>query len=219
MLHYTFAAVTTTKFMRNLLTLLAGLFLLVSCSEENPAPIVSNADYFPNTPGSNWSYKGTFSSSMTVTGETVKMDGKDFFKIETSNSSNPTYLFKRNGEYYLRGFVQGVVDQNLLVLKDNVGVGSTWNQSITLNELDNLFKYTLIEKEITETINDVTYSNIMVVKMEQSFDYQGKLLPICQIVFYFAKGVGLVKMENEYHNLTGLESLNGSSELQYYKVN
>lgn len=205
--------------MRNLLTLLASIFLLVSCSEENPSPIVSNADYFPNTPGSSWNYKGTFSSSMTVTGETVKLDGKNFFKIESSNSSNPSYLFKQNGEYYLRGFVQGVVDQNLLVLKDHVDVGSTWNQHISLNGLNNIFKYTLTEKEITETINDVTYSNVIVVKMEQFFDYEDKLLPVCQITFHFAKGVGLVKMENQYHNLTGLEALNGSSELQYYKVN
>ena len=205
--------------MRNLLALLTGVILLVSCSDEELSPIVSNADYFPNTPGSSWSYKGIFSTSMTVTGETVKLDGKSFFEIESSNSSNPTYLSKRNGEYYLRGFVQGVGDQNLLVLKDNLGVGSTWNQSITLNGLDNIFNYTLIEKEITETINDVTYSNVIVVKMEQSFDYQGKLLPVCQIVFHFAKGVGLVKIENQYHSLTGLEALNGSSELQHYKVN
>jgi len=204
--------------MKKILNLVVVIFLLASCSENDPQPIVTNADYFPNTPGSNWSYEGIFSTSITLTGEKVKLDGKNYFKIE-STSSNPSYLAKGNGEYFLRGFVQGVADQNLLVLKDNVQEGSTWSQHITINKLDNTFTYSIVEKAVSKTINGITYSDIIVVKMEQSIEYQHSELPLSEVKFHFAKGVGLVKLENEYHSLTGLESLNGVSELHQYNIN
>ncbi|HEX5169652.1 MAG TPA: hypothetical protein VFW11_10800 [Cyclobacteriaceae bacterium] len=202
--------------MRKLLVIAACLFF-ASCSDD-PTPDFSRADYFPNTPGSSWSYQGVFSVLMTVTGETVKLDGKNYVKI-SSDTSTPTYLFKKNGEYYLRGFVQGATDQNLLVLKDNVGTGSRWNQQIKINKLDNAFDYTLMEKNTRETVNGITYSDVIVVKMEQSIKYGHEMLPVCEMVFHFAKGVGLVKMETQYDNLTGLDVLNGSTELEYYSVN
>ena len=180
--------------------------------------MTSDADYFPSTAGNKWTYEGVFSASITMTGEKVKLDGIDYFKIE-SNGFNPSYLYKNNNEYFLRGFVQGVTDQNLLVLKDNIQQGSTWQQHLMVNELDNTFTYSIIAKDTTEIINDISYNEVILVKMEQSFEYQSADLPFSERTFHFAKGVGLIKLETEYHPLTGLEALNGVSELHQYNLN
>jgi hypothetical protein len=204
--------------MNKLLAFLIGILLLTACSEEDPSPIISSTDYFPNTKGSSWHYKGSLSTSLVVTGEAIKLDGKDYFKIESSNSSVSTYVAKKNGEYYLRGFVQGVSDQNLLVLKESVRVGAIWSQQLLINKVENLFTYTLVRKDAS-MINGINYDDVVTVKMEQSFTYQNQALPVCEVVFHFARGVGLVKLETDYHNLTGLQSLNGISELENYTVN
>jgi hypothetical protein len=85
--------------------------------------------------------------------------------------------------------------------------------------LDNTFTYSIVEKGVSITVGGFTFSDIIVVKMEQAIEYQNSVLPLSEVKFYFAKGVGLVKLENEYHSLTGLESLNGVSELHQYNIN
>ena len=207
--------------MRYLCFLIVG-FILVSCSKDevNPKPVFSNTDYFPNSTGSSWTYEGVFEGEMTVTGETKKFDGKEYSEIETidASGSSLSYLFKSDGKYYLRGFVADVADIELLILKENESESATWKQSISANGGVSTFKYTIIEKNIEETIGSNTFQNVIIVGMQQSFTFLGTKYPLSIIVFHFAKGVGIIKIETEYDPITGLEDLNGISELVDYEI-
>lgn len=207
--------------MQKILTLLVAVLLLSSCSsEEDPKPVVSADDYFPNTNGSSWSYTGVFSAEMAVTGNTKKFDGRVYSEIESTNDAgtSSSYLFKSKGVYRMRGFVAGVADLDLLILKDNVSEASTWEQSITINGVNTLFTYTLTDKNISEEVNQVVYDDVIIVRMEQSYEFLGMEYPLSTITFHFAKGIGIIKIETEYDSLTGLDYLNGITEISGYVI-
>jgi hypothetical protein len=202
------------------LVTLSVLFLASCSKDQDPQPAVSNTDYFPNTTGSTWTYTGIFDAEMVVTGETSEFDSEIYYEIESTNTagSSSSYLFKNNGHYYMRGFVSDAADLNLLVLKDNVNEAATWEQTISANGLNTIFRYTLTDKNIEEVIDGTTFENVIVVRMDQSYEFLGTEFPLSTITFYFAKGVGIIKIDTQYDPSTGLESLNGISELESYEI-
>jgi hypothetical protein len=201
------------------LLLVAIVALCFSCSkDEDKKSILSNEDYFPNTTGSSWTYDGPLEATMVVTGETKTVDGKIYSELLSEGAqSGESYLFKRSGEYYLRGFA-GSGDVDLLVLKDDVNEGTTWTQNISFNGTQNKFTYTLAEKNIQEEVGDETFENVIVVAVHQRTVAFGFEVDIADLTFHFAKGVGIIRIDTEYDPITGYDAFNGITEIVSYTI-
>jgi hypothetical protein len=59
---------------------------------------------------------------------------------------------------------------------------------------------------------------VIVVRMNPSFQFLGPQYEVPTMHFQFAKGVGLIQIDTEYDPITGLESLNGTSELTDFEI-
>jgi hypothetical protein len=193
--------------------------LSFSCSkDEDKKTILSNEDYFPNTTGSTWTYDGPLEATMTVTGETEIFDGKTYSELISEGAqSGESYLFKGSGDYFLRGFAgSGAI--NLLVLKDDVEEGTEWKQDITYNGTKNKFVYTLENKNIQEDVGGKTFENVIVVHVHQTTVAFGFEVDVADLTFHFAKGVGLIRIDTDYEEITGFDGFNGITEVVSYTI-
>jgi hypothetical protein len=196
----------------------AFLTLGFSCSkDENKQSILSNEDYFPNTTGSTWTYDGPLESTMTVTGETKTFDGKIYSELMSEGAqSGESYLYKNSGKYFLRGFAGVPVE--LLILKDNVNEGAEWSQDITYNGTKNTFTYTLAQKNIQEQIGTELFDNVIVVQIHQTTVAYGFEVDLADFSFHFAKGIGIIRIDTDYDEITGYDGFNGTTEIVDYTI-
>lgn len=189
---------------------------IVSCSkkdEEDPQPATSTSnDYFPTTANSSWEYGGDDPYKGSVTGATKVINGKTYFELETARDSDiqKSYLRKENGAYWALGMMNAETIE-MVVLKDNVPVGNSWEYKIPFDEmelegfteedkealeifagLETKIKYTIAEKDITKTVAGKTFNNVIHVKYDASVSFSGQDMPLATTHYYFAKGVGLI---------------------------
>ncbi|WP_133259528.1 hypothetical protein [Pseudochryseolinea flava] len=195
------------------------LALSFACSkDESKESIVSRDDYFPNTPGTTWTYDGPLEGTMVVTSERKTFGDKVYSElVQEGAQSGASYLNKGSGDYYLRGFA-GLGEIDLLVLKDDVDEGATWDQNITYQGTSAKVYYTLSQKNIEETIDGETFNNVIVVEVNVTTSAFGSALTVAALTFHFGKGVGIVRIETDYEVLTGLSGFNGTTDLVDYTI-
>lgn len=182
---------------------------LVSCSKDEadpaPAPIVEQ-DYMPVTAKSTWTYGGTNPYTSTVTGATKVINGKTYHEMETNEdgTTRKSYLLKDKGVYTAKGFISQFESLELVVLKEAAAVGESWEQTSTINGADTKLKFTMVEKDISKTVEGKTYKNVIHVKMETSLSFMGAgFITISTSNFYYAKGVGLILSDLIFSGLDG----------------
>jgi hypothetical protein len=189
---------------------------IASCSkkddeEPQPATTASN-DYFPTTAKSSWEYGGDDPYKGSVSGATKVIDGKTYFELETTRGTDvqKSYLRKENGAYWALGMMNSESIE-MVVLKDNVPVGNSWEYRIPFDQmeleglteedkqaleifegLETKIKYTIAEKDITKTVEGKSYNKVIHVKYDASVTFFGQDMPLATSHYYFAKGIGLI---------------------------
>lgn len=168
-----------------------------------------NATYFP----------GSEPRTLYNIIDTESINGKQYYKFSPPNDPNPyvqtgpyLYLNKTNGDYFYRvgetqyfnsgvqyGYEEGY---EYIILKDYLEVNDTWSGSYSYNQVDfsipNTTTYNvnytgqILEKNATEIINNVTYNNIIKVKISNTNVYNSTTSHYIH-EFWFAKNIGLVK--------------------------
>lgn len=176
--------------------LVAGM--LISCGKEEDANPASAAeqDYLPTTTGSTWTYGGISPYTATVTGATKVINGKTYREMETQQGStvNKSYVLKEKGVYTAVGLVAGTGNlEEIAILKAETPVGKPWEQTATINGIDTKMTLSIVEKDISKTVEGKTYNNVINVKMVSSYSFMGQDLGFTTTAHYFfAKGVGLI---------------------------
>jgi hypothetical protein len=182
----------------------------IKVDSSNITPPVG--DYQPLGTNSNWSYDkfdATGSLADTtyglVTGAVVAVNGKNYniIKFEDSNGLLDTsFIRKEPGNYYT------VVDLDLnfgtggrkeaLQLKDNVAVGSTWNNDYDVTPpgvpgtLTGRLTHTILEKAVPVTLDGITYPDVIKVKIEAFTVAAGSAVLMATQEAWYARGVGLI---------------------------
>src|SRR5690606_37284263 len=89
------------------------------------------------------------------------VDGKQYAVIEAqSNSSASKALIReQDGNIYTRQGEFGFAE--VLYVKTNAGIGEQWNFTITVNNMETLYEYTMVAKGITKTVNGREYQNVL----------------------------------------------------------
>lgn len=131
---------------------------------------------------------------------------------------------KNGGDYYFRydtqSFTSGTIsgtqsDIEFIILKDYLNVGQTWNtnvaqtttytnSSIPAQTTNISYAGTIIDKIASFSINGTPYPNVIKVKILQTATPTGQAPQVSENFYWFAKDVGLIKVEN---------SINGGSPI------
>ena len=185
------------------------------------------ADYYPRTTNSNWSYefdddptdtlfRKVIPQTMTALGNTYNIF------METSDISagfdSSGYFRRSGGDYYQYldvGFVfdlnESVWGENLF-LKDNVAASTTWTSGVfsgTYTYVDNngatvtvpirvRMKETIQQKDVSVTVNSVSYPFTIVVKEEYEYSFDGGTtwdISDVYSIYDYTRGIGLIKWE------------------------
>ncbi len=183
-----------------------------------------NTDYFPLTNPSWWSYTyseltGVGDTSYNVVYGTKTYNANTYTEIQDNFQATPydtAHYRKATNDYwewaptgyysYFIGFESSVY-ADINFLKENSTIGTTWTTAAYSGSVDDgngnllpaTLKYTfkITETNTSITVNSVTYSNVIHVTVAPAFTVAA--LGITDGVsenddYYYAKGVGLVKM-------------------------
>ncbi|MDQ6608263.1 MAG: hypothetical protein M3Y85_00370 [Bacteroidota bacterium] len=185
---------------------------------------VDNSDYFPNTPSSWWKYYGFDyngfydSSFITCLYSRQTLNGKTYSLYSFYSGKVPkvdTFWIRKQAGDYIEKANKRLLDlsgyyglyapgQEVVFLKDNVPIGTSWNtDTLLLSPPEVTFKqrfyqqFTIVQKDATDVINGITYTNIITVELVYNVDKldgagfsQSKF-----ITNTFAKNIGLIKHE------------------------
>ncbi|WP_089890326.1 hypothetical protein [Chitinophaga arvensicola] len=197
--------------------LIAILFMvtaLFSCSKEMSTegegnlPPTSHCDYAPYTNGSSFSYinvnrsKDTVAYTLTVSEDTT-INGILYKKV--GNDSVFTCSNCKDGIYTQVASIltfQGYSadDLKLTYLKDNVPVGTMWQDTITVSNggasTSGILEFTVMEKDITKAVNGKDYASVIAIKMDAYAIVLGNPVSVGTIsTSYYGKGVGLIEAD------------------------
>ena len=189
----------------------AFILFIISCkktSETSPPP--PQDTYLTTTTGSTWSYHQTDFSGVTPisTDYTVTSSSKDTlinarsYHIFNLSTGDYQYLSLSGNDYHQldslpAGLGIGVFER--LYLKDNVNVGTTWTQSISVTipgvtiPVPVTLTYTIAEKGISRTVNSTNYTDVIHVSTTISSTIIPSASFTSNINSYYAKKYGLIE--------------------------
>lgn len=199
------------------------LLSLTSCSFEPLVPAIdsqanSSGDYWPTAINNNWSYQRDGSLYTTKIASTETVNGQLYYKflpqnstVSTATLTATTSLNKKSGVYKLKfddlninanGFTGTQTGYEFIILKDNLAVGETWSGSYTQTTTytgipvittNTTYTGTILEKNTSETVNTITYTDIIKVKITQTTAITGSIATTIATEYWFAKKIGVIK--------------------------
>jgi hypothetical protein len=194
---------------------------------------VPSSDYYPRTTNSNWAYEfdddplDTLQFRVIAPTHAALGNTYNIF-IATDDASqgydSSGYYRKSGGTYYewrdagaIFGFDQEIW-QETIFLKDDQAANHTWNSpsiSGTISGTPFLIreKYTILQKDVSVTVNGTPYPNTIVVeiRLEQNngVSWQDISAATGILKSYYSRGVGLIKQE--------LTSASGNVKLELFR--
>lgn len=217
-------------------TILAFFFLILifsACKKKDAGSTTNPAasSYINTNAGSSWNYQQTDSSAttpttsnytVTSTSNDTTINSRKYHVYNYSYGGNQ-YLSNSANEYYQFDSipVTGGSYVERLYLKDNVSAGTSWSQNFNLNIPNSPVPVSLmvtnkvVEKGISMTVNDVSYSDVIHVSTSLS----SALIPASSftssIDSYYAPKVGLIENNSKVHlDFLGLtENANTKTQL------
>jgi hypothetical protein len=193
--------------MKKLIFALFSLLVLaISCKKDDEDPVATPLPYMNMNSGTTWYYDiSTTDTSGNVTTvadtATVGVDtsiNSKTYKIVNHTSGAASYYNLTGNDYYQFQNLPAPLNTAVeaLYLKDNVGQGTSWTQTVNVDiggvPLPITLTYTLTEKDITKTVNGISYPEVIGVKT----DISSSLLPgaiSSDIKNYYARGAGLIE--------------------------
>ena len=148
---------------------------------------MNSSDYYPIAVGNTWTYK--MKDGRTFTNTVSGVDGATF-KMSNSLMNTTSNLRKEGGEYLTDGYEAG---KWLLMLKDDLKKGDTWEVSFKANGIDTTLVYTVKDVGTSRDVEGKTYEDVIFIDAESKMSMNGSPIPMKFFTqYYYAKGVGLV---------------------------
>lgn len=198
-----------------LVAIVIAVGTLASCKKEKSReePVkTGTCDYAPYTTGSLFEYEqvaagspDTVEYTLEVKGDST-VDGKVYRVLEADGVADDVSLFRCGGGDYIQladvsgltGTPLGIVQS--VYLKDNVGLGSSWNEKFpvdlpVIGSVDVTVTYTIMQRGTSKTVLGKVYKDVIGVRTEISVE---PFLPRTELsTNYYAKGVGLIELDTE----------------------
>lgn len=219
--------------MKTVIPFVLIIILFSACKKDDSNPTVNpSGDVYINTSdGSSWTYQQTDAtgpnpntSNYTVTSspnDTTINSRK--YHIYNYSYGGAEYLSNSGSEYYQYDSipVSGGIKIDRLYLKDNIAVGTSWNQNFNLTipgfplPVSLVVTNKIVEKGGSRTVNGTEYKDVIHVSTSLS----SALIPASSftsaIDSYYAPKVGLIENTSQIHlDYSGLtENVNSSTKL------
>ncbi len=207
--------------------LIAGALVLAilgtSCKKDDPVPAPGDTKFLNTAPGTTWNYKTVDNQDLTETLYTLSSTDRDtliagrsfhvYSYTDTSGSSNEFYNNTGNEYYQFSELAAGLPPIEFKYLVDNLNVGSTWSQPISITQVQQgvtltfnaTLKYTIVEKGNSVVLGTKTYGNTIKVKTDitnptvsSSLPLPITVQPITQDVYaIYAPKYGLIKRNTQ----------------------
>jgi hypothetical protein len=231
--------------MKKLVFALMILSALVSCQKEIDVTVPQQSggpaggggtggggstgsnSYNPITVGTWWKWKdsasGTFITD-TVTNITKTISGILFNAVKASNSTDTGWMASPSPNYYSAS--KGVspntgASYDLLIhfLNDTASVGYNWQYNAGQgNGFTAYLKTTIMERNISMTVQGVTYNNVIHTHQDLSYDILGTIMSFGSYEYYVAKGIGIIKIRSDL-GIAGSPTTKGCTDLVAYHIN
>ena len=200
------------------LTLFTSLTFLSCSSDDNKSEStgISTGNYWPMAVNNTWNFFGNgINSEIKIVGTAV-FDGKTYFEIKDNSYTNSDikgYMINEGATYFQRvgettvnenGVVITIQGYEIPIFKDNFEENESWSGTVNqkasyvLNgKTTNLngklnYKGTILTTNATETINDVTYTDVIKMSMVVKITFQNQTTE-ASVEYWFAKDVGPIK--------------------------
>lgn len=179
--------------------LLITLFstIVISCSEDDePSRSLQGGDFLPVTEGNRWEYGGDFPYSMEFNGNTKEINGKTYAEadVEREGQKNNAYLLVEDGVYSSVGFLADN-ELNIILLKENVSIGATWETATVINGLNTIYQFSLAEKGIERMVSGENFTDVIRVRVDTNIQIFGVRQVLASQDVYFARGVGIIETD------------------------
>lgn len=200
--------------------LLAAAMLItvaISCS-KNGGEEQSGINYHNNAVGSTWNYEKTDNTTATVTenytltstNRDTLISNKSFHVYKSSMSGGDEYK-RRSGNSYFVFYPWSdesfMLFDEILYLKSNVPVGTSWSQTFGLPvdwvQLTGVAKSTIIAKDISRTVHSVTYDSVIHVETLITISGYPTGNETGTLNAYYAPGYGKIEFTATSLNTTG----------------
>jgi hypothetical protein len=227
----------TTLFMKKYLFYLLPLIciILFSCQKEitDPNPQTETGEngnpdtgtYLPLTKDTYWKYKDSASGAFTtlqVLDIKKVINGRTYTAVLGTDpmQTDTFYMTQQNRDYYNYAAVDNGTSSGTFLfhyLNDTAAVGRSWEyQAGQGNGVPAFFKTTIVERNLTRTVNNATYYDVIHTRMELSYDMSGQRTPAGSYEYYIAKDVGIIQVKTSI-GLFGFEMI-ASSDLVEYEI-
>jgi hypothetical protein len=217
--------------------LIISLFL-ISCQKEvstelgtqtggNNSGSENKTSYNPTTAGSWWKYKDTASGSIstaTMLKQTSTINGIVYTAMlgENATIKDTAWAASPQPNYYL--YQKGVspntgssYDLLFHYLNDTAAVGTNWQYTAGQgNGFTALIQTTIVERNISMSVQGKTYSNVIHTRLVLSYDVYGQSLDGMAYDYFTARGIGIIKVRSE--GLSLLSGFSACSDLIDYSI-
>lgn len=192
-----------------LFALFSVCLLAVSCKKDktDPAP-VADKPYTNTNNGSNWIYEvitdpgaGQTSAldTVTVTGVDTTINSKNYRILNHTNGGNVhAYLNVTGNDYYqFQDIAAAGTAVEVIYLKDNAAVGTSWTQNINFDlggiAVPVVLTSTITEKGGSRTVKGITYNDVIYVSTTLSSSGLPAGSIVSDIRNYYARNIGLIE--------------------------
>jgi hypothetical protein len=193
------------------------------------AVVDTSKGYFPSAANTYWKYRQVSGSTVdtainTLTGNTSTINGKLYYDAvnqagltgtTTGYYSAINHVFTVRGTSYFQGYTV-----EILYLKDNLAVNSTWiapfTDSGTLNGAPARIVGKITEKDISRTVSNKVYNNVIHTTLQLQYDVGSGFTTYGTYEYYIAKGIGVIEADAVVS--TGVGTLTTSSVLIDYSI-
>ncbi|HSZ86366.1 MAG TPA: hypothetical protein VK787_10060 [Puia sp.] len=205
-----------------MMTTSCGKELSVETIQKDSIPIIPDTTYQPLETPSFWVYQDSATSikdTLTTTDSLVTINSKVYTVFHNSSAGQTAdeYFNISSHNYYTFGnFGNGLDSIELLYLNDTASPGYDW-QSIagSVNGFPAQVQGQIIDTGLTVTIGSNTFTHV--IHSEITIEYNvgsGFQTPYAVYDYYVAKGIGIIKIEENFPTL----GITATSFLISYKI-
>ena len=195
------------------LSILLMAVIFAGCKKDSSnktTPISGSSSYFPVTQGSSWVYNdaitngATSTNTISMTGKTLVINGKTYYaalSISPTKGNDTTYYYAADHDYAIRGSNAAAgVTIELQAGNDAQPAGYTWttipSDNGTIGSLPAQTINTIVEKNITKTVNGKVYLNVIHTRANLQYNAGTGFLTVATYDIYLAKGIGLIEADS-----------------------
>lgn len=189
--------------------------------------------YLPLTTNSSFTYSVTRNGTVTTPTYTVQSGDTTAFsksyKRVKATTGETSYYTQQGSEYFTLFNLPSLGGLELLFLKDNVAVNTTWSSSQNVGNINvpgvplpvsvtiNL-QFKIISKTANRTVKGKVYNDVIQSQCTLTANTLIGNLPLGTADFYFAKNVGIIESVVALSNPTAGINTNEQYELTNYDI-